>query len=142
MLKANLILTTRRLRRHAIQNGIVILGLAIGIVSCLFLGLYIIDDVSYDRHHENGERVYRIVTDVVKGEEVVRRTAYSFPGVGPAIREAFPQVEAMARLGISDYASFVTAGDNQFVNQKLLKADSSFFELSKRFARLEFNALD
>ena len=40
-----------------------IFGLAMGIASCILITLYIKEELSYDRYHENSDRIYRIVTN-------------------------------------------------------------------------------
>jgi hypothetical protein len=61
MLK-NLIKTAvRHIRKHYGYSILNILGLTLGISSALFLIIYVSDEVSYDRYHENADRstVYR-----------------------------------------------------------------------------------
>ncbi|HYC84159.1 MAG TPA: ABC transporter permease, partial [Chryseosolibacter sp.] len=47
-------------KTHSIIN---IGGLAAGIASCLLIGLYIIDELNYDRYHANAHRIHRIVSE-------------------------------------------------------------------------------
>jgi putative ABC transport system permease protein len=45
------------------QSGYVTLnvfGLAIGLTSFLFISLYVINELSYDRFHRNYENIYRL----------------------------------------------------------------------------------
>ncbi|MEL7005740.1 MAG: ABC transporter permease, partial [Bacteroidota bacterium] len=39
-----------------------ILGLALGITCSLFLSLYILDELSYDRYHKNADEIYRVIS--------------------------------------------------------------------------------
>jgi putative ABC transport system permease protein len=55
-------------------------GLAIGVASCLLIGLFVISELSYDRHHENGERIYRVTQSVLNdGVEDDRSAATPLP---------------------------------------------------------------
>ena len=60
MLKNFFVNTIRNMRK---QSGYVLLnmgGLIIGMTSFLFISLYVIDELSYDRFHSNYENIYRL----------------------------------------------------------------------------------
>ncbi len=89
MLKNYLTITLRRLIRDRGYTLLNILGLTIGMACTILIGLYIRDELSYDRHHEKADRIYRMVTD---------RKA-RLPGLlGPFIRTQLPEVEHMVRF--------------------------------------------
>ena len=54
----------RNLRREKLYAVLNIAGFALGIASCLILGLYLWGELTYDRHHVNHERIYRVVQRV------------------------------------------------------------------------------
>ena len=58
-----LLIALRNIFRQKGYSLINVSGLAIGIVSCLFIVLYIVDEFKYDRFHEKGERIYRLFFD-------------------------------------------------------------------------------
>jgi len=64
MLKYNLRLAWRQMRRHPLHTSIHILGLSIGVCACLVIWLLTRYDLSFDRFHPDGDRIYRIVGDV------------------------------------------------------------------------------
>ena len=41
-----------------------ILGLTMGITCCLFLFMYVLDELSYDRYHKDAENIYRVVSKI------------------------------------------------------------------------------
>ncbi|MCJ7581335.1 MAG: ABC transporter permease [Candidatus Aminicenantes bacterium] len=51
-------LTIRNIRKHKTYSFINIAGLAIGITCCLLIMLWVQDQLSYDRFHENAENLY------------------------------------------------------------------------------------
>jgi putative ABC transport system permease protein len=63
MLATYLKLGYRSLLREKSYSLINIAGLSIGVACCLILGLYLNNELSYDLHHENHERVYRLVNE-------------------------------------------------------------------------------
>ena len=46
-----------RRRRHTAIN---VLGLGVGLAACLLIGLWVHDEVAFDRFHEHAERIYRL----------------------------------------------------------------------------------
>jgi len=51
-------ITIRNIRRHKAYSFINIAGLAIGIVSCMLIMLWVQDELSYDRFHEHADSLY------------------------------------------------------------------------------------
>ena len=64
MLKYNLRLGWRQMRRHPLFSAIHVLGLSIGICACVVIFLIARHDLGYDKFHPNGDRIYRIVGDM------------------------------------------------------------------------------
>ena len=60
MIRNYLLIALRNVFRQKGYSLINISGLAIGIVSCLLIVLYIADEFSYDRFHAKGDRIYRL----------------------------------------------------------------------------------
>ncbi|CAN0549165.1 unnamed protein product, partial [Laminaria digitata] len=56
-------------------------------------------------------------------------SAYSFTALGPAVVNHLPNVEAATRIGVSWSSSFVRVGEKHFNEERILVADSSFFDL-------------
>ncbi|CAN0499049.1 unnamed protein product, partial [Laminaria digitata] len=85
MLKNYLKISLRNLKRYTANSFISVTGLAVGMMSCMFLILYIDDELGYDRFHEKTDRVFRVVTDVVNDNGAADHSAYSFTALGPAV---------------------------------------------------------
>lgn len=67
-----------------------VFGLAAGITCFVLIILYVQDELSYDRYHENADRIYR-VAEVIEGAE--ESSSQPFP-TGPTLREDFPHLVA------------------------------------------------
>ncbi|HEY9195254.1 MAG TPA: ABC transporter permease, partial [Mucilaginibacter sp.] len=52
-------LAWRNLKKNKLYAFVNILGLTVGIASCLLIGIYIKHELSYDRFHTNAERIVR-----------------------------------------------------------------------------------
>lgn len=57
MLKNYMTIAMRNLRKHSFYTFINVFGLAIGIASGLMIVLYIIEETSYDQHHQAADRI-------------------------------------------------------------------------------------
>ena len=62
MLKNYFKIAFRNLIRTKIYSFINIFGLSLGIACCLLLSLYVQDEFSYDRHHQQLSDLYRLGT--------------------------------------------------------------------------------
>lgn len=59
----------RNLLRNKVYSFINIAGLAIGLACAMLILLYVKDEVSFDRFHHNGPRLYRVVSKASRGGE-------------------------------------------------------------------------
>ena len=60
MLKNYLKIALRNLKKSAGYTVINILGLAIGMTCCVLIALYVWDETSFDRFHDDAEQIYRL----------------------------------------------------------------------------------
>ena len=74
-------------------------GLSIGIASCLFINLFVTDEVSYDLHERNIDRIYRIVTKIVS-EGSVDRIAITASALADHIEQNYPEVDKVVRFSV------------------------------------------
>ena len=106
--------------RHPGYAGINILGLAIGITCCMLILLYIRNELSYDRFHEQADRIYRVVNG---------NSARTPPAVGPALKELFPEVEEYARMRGTANIWMMAYGDNAFFESDVFRASRGVFKV-------------
>lgn len=74
-----------------------VLGLTIGIATCLIIGLYVYDEMTYDRFHSKGDRIYRINQPLIWGNWD-EQFASTGPNVAIALREDAPEFEEVTRI--------------------------------------------
>ncbi len=116
----------RHLQKNKLYAFVNIIGLAIGIASCLFIGVYIWHELSYDRFHENGNRIARVTWEYHFGD-ATNKTATTGTKVGPQFQRTFPEVESYARL--MKYPRVIGYQDKLFEEKTFLYADSAFFSM-------------
>lgn len=123
----------RNQRKHTTISIINMVGLAIGILSSLFIMEYVFFERSFDRYHENGSRVCRIVYDRYQNEKLQWKTANSFFPSGKWLQENYSEVQDWAVIS-RKYNISVTAenavGDKVFFNEeKTYNSTGSIFRL-------------
>ena len=74
-----------------------ILGLTLGIASALFLIIYISNEVSYDRYHENANRIYRVASHISETDDEFTWIVAQIP-FGPQVVDDYPEVEHAVRF--------------------------------------------
>lgn len=74
-----------------------ILGLSIGITASLLIGLYVLDEMSYDNFHEKGDRIYRINQSMVWGDWN-DKFGSTGPNLAVALRSDVPEFQEVTRL--------------------------------------------
>ncbi len=100
-------------------------GLAIALCIVYLTFFYIRFELSYDRFHTNGERIYRVSTDIEYTSGTTQETSAA-PLAG-ALLQHFPEVENAARLYL-DYF-IISKGQENFGEETLFYADSAMFDV-------------
>ena len=119
----------RNLFKHFGYSFINILGLAIGLASTIFIFLYVINELTYDRFHEKSDRIYRVwILGNMPGTEM--RHAVSSPPMMEAMLMDYPEVESAVRMHKSR-GWLVRSGDRKFLEteREYIFADSTFFDV-------------
>jgi putative ABC transport system permease protein len=114
MFKLILKIAFRNLWMHSTSSIINVIGLAIGLASCLMLMLYVSYEWNYDKQFKGWERVYQVMTNFEDAEGKITGTADLTNNViAQTIRTEIPEVEAIARIGYGGQ-SLVANGDKSF----------------------------
>ena len=79
MIRNYFTIALRQLRKHRFYTIINVFGLMIGITACLIIFLYVRFELSYDRFHENADRIVRVGWEVFFGETLTRNAAVTPP---------------------------------------------------------------
>jgi len=102
-----------------------VVGLALGIATCLLIVFYVLDELSYDRYNENADRIYRVNNQIkFGGNENVY--AGSPAPAGQALKSDFPEIEQVVRLEKAGRIR-VEKGNQYIQEDHAVYADSSLF---------------
>ncbi|MBO0321070.1 ABC transporter permease [Muricauda sp. CAU 1633] len=118
MLKHNVLLFFRSIKKNKSTFLINVLGLGLGIASFLILFLYIYNDITYNHFHKNLDRIYR----VREGETVQTRGLLL-----PEMLKDIPEIEDGTRIFDWDGAR-LSYGDLAFY-ENIKYADEGFFDI-------------
>lgn len=102
-------------------------GLAVGLSCVMLLTLYISDELSYDKHHKQYKRIYRLESDITVSDRHQQVAKSSF-AIGPAFKREFPEVEEFVRFKEMD-PTFFQYNDKEFNEEKVFFADSTIFSI-------------
>ena len=91
-------------------SAIKIGGFALSIAACLLIGLYIRDELRYDKNWTYADRIYRITGEYNNNGKMETGADWPAP-MAKALKEDFPEVERSGRL--MPHPLFYCAGSNQ-----------------------------
>lgn len=117
----------RNLTRNKIYTALNVSGLAIGVVVCLLIGVWLHRELSFDNFHPNGNKIFRLV-NTFKSESESFSQAPSGPAFGAQLPKESPAITAACRLFGDQYK--VKAGDKQFFESNIIEVDPNFFNSS------------
>jgi len=129
MLKNYIKVAWRSLKKQPFFTFLNTFGLAIGMAGCILIGLYIYDELSYDKMFADADRIHRIDIDVKFGGEAQESAEASAP-MAKAMENDFPQVETTTRF--RNLGSMLVRKSNVEINVKELGVtyvDASFFKM-------------
>lgn len=127
MLKNLIKLAFRNLLKDKAYTVINVLGLTIGITCSLFLLMYILDELSYDRYHKNAENIYRIVSNIKEPDDAFTWAVVQ-KRLGPELRDNYPEVVNAVRFNGMGRGLYKN-GDLQFYETDFHMADSTVFDM-------------
>jgi putative ABC transport system permease protein len=128
MLKNYLKVAVRNLLRHKVYSIINIAGLSVGMACTILILLWVQYELSYDRCHENADRIYRLATYVDFGKWQDKLAVSNFPA-GPYLKRHFPEVLEAVRLQRIRDKLFVQYNDKKFFEKDIFIADESVFDV-------------
>jgi putative ABC transport system permease protein len=119
MIKNYLKIALRNIHKNKGYSFLNITGLAMGIGCCLFIGLYNQFELSFDRYHENVDRIYRIN---LMGQ------ATTAPALAPAMKDNFPEVENVVQV-YDPGEGLIELTDNTRFKTRLIYANEQIFNV-------------
>jgi putative ABC transport system permease protein len=127
MLKNNFKIALRNLLRNKGFTAINLLGLALGIATCLLIVLYLQSQLIYDRYNKKADRTVRVVFNArMQGHDI--KEANVMAPVAQTFKKDFPEVETATRIRAVGMQR-VGYHDKIFRENKLAFVDANFFSV-------------
>ena len=105
MLRNYFKIAVRNLFRDRSFSFINILGLAIGMASAILILLWVQNEISFDRFHIKGTRLYEVWENDISDNQI--NTGVATPQLmGPALKNDYPEIEASSRIGWNNFILF------------------------------------
>lgn len=117
----------RNLIKHKVFSFINIFGLALSLTAVWLIALFVADEVSFDRYHNNSHRIYRLATHGRWGTEKFDITGTSGLAAA-ALKNDFPEVEAAVRIH-PEGGDIVSYEDKKIKEGAIFFADPSLFSV-------------
>jgi putative ABC transport system permease protein len=128
MISNYLKIALRNTRKHKIYSFINIMGLAIGMACCVLAFLYVRHEQSYDKYHEDRDRIFRIAQKIQKDAAELDTARVAAPLI-PAIRESLPEVESAVRFQIATWDSLVEREETKYYEDWVMIAENDIFDV-------------
>jgi len=127
MIQSYLKLAFRNIVKQKGTSVINVLGLAIGIACSILILLFVSYELSYDRYHENGERIYRLAVRASIGDTKINQT-HSSAITFLKLLDDFPEIETGNKFIQIDEIPIIKEGETTYETDLFL-SDSNFFRM-------------
>jgi putative ABC transport system permease protein len=128
MFKSNLKIARRILVKNRLYTTINIVGLSVSLAICILIALFIKDEFSFDKHFQEGDKVYRIAGNYSQGGADRVTSAQTSYLVKSMIEKDIDGLEAITRADFT--GDIVTVNETkQYLERAMAFADSTFFDV-------------
>ena len=128
MLKNYLKATLRNVLRYKGFATINIASLTIGIIACLTIGLFVWDELQYDKNIPGGQNIYRIYNER-KDNNSITYAACVPPAYTKFLQSQYPEVDDAARILMVRDKFLMEFGNKKAYEEKGLFVDGSFLQV-------------
>jgi putative ABC transport system permease protein len=117
----------RNARRDLFFTLLNLLGLAIGITATIMIFVYIQDQITYDKHNKNFDRIYRLEGDFFINEKQDLTAITQIP-LGPTLKDDYPEIIEQARI-LPQRDFYFKQDEDTFKEDSIMFADSTIFSV-------------
>lgn len=118
----------RNFSKNKTFSFINIIGLTIGLTSCLLIALYIQQQLSFDKFQKNGDRIARVIMEYnFEGSDASNKGNYTSVRVPMVMKQNFPEVKDAVIM--TNSKKIIRYNNSLVTENNFMYADSSFFNL-------------
>lgn len=116
----------RLMRHHKSYSLINIIGLAVGLASCILVLLWVQDELRFDHFHQKLDELYRVVNESHK-TTLVQQQAVTPAPLAAVLKAEFTQIQRATRYTYGE--ALFRVGDVKLDEPRIGYADSDFLEM-------------
>jgi putative ABC transport system permease protein len=134
MLTNYFIIAYRNVLKNKVFSAINIVGLAIGLASCLLIFQFVTFELSYDKFNTKFDRTYRVTNDRFQNGKLIQHGTIMYPTIGATMAKDFPEID--------DYVRIMPSGDMKVKSdEKLFRISSPLYTDDRFFSVFSFPLL-
>ncbi len=118
----------RNLSKHKAYTFINIIGLSVGLASCLLIANFLNNELSFDLFHKESHNIYRINHLMADNTGAITKMANTPPALVPGIRSNFPEIKKATQMRYIR-RTLLEYDDRRFIENHGFYADSLFLEI-------------
>lgn len=119
----------RNVKKHKGYSFINVAGLAVGMACCVLIMLYVFDELSYDKFHENHDRIYRVTRKWFNQDGVINmHLGHVAPPVAPLMENDFPEIVHAVRI-IQMGRTLIGRNAQFYEETRFFFAEADFFDV-------------
>jgi len=129
MIKNYLISAYRNIRKNKFYSVLNIFGPAIGITCAILILLYVQEELTFDKHYKNYDRIYRLESDFNISGKPTLAALVPIP-MAPTLKDEYPEIKEITRFagfGLQDI--LFQYKDLRFFEDKIYFTDSTVFKV-------------
>ncbi len=127
MIKNYLKIALRNIRRHKGYSFINITGLAIGMACCLLITIWVLDELSYDKFHQNAATLYRVEENQDYSGRKFHVYSTPYP-MAPALKDEIPEIKEATRYVYAG-GLLLSHEEKSFFEDYIWAVDPSFLHM-------------
>jgi ABC-type antimicrobial peptide transport system permease subunit len=104
------------------------MGLSIGIACTILIGLWIRDEMSFDRYHQKADQIYRVIYEKHNPGQVLHSAVSPIP-LGPELKQSIPEIGGFTRFSRFFDEVLLSYGDKRFLESNGAYADPGYFKM-------------
>lgn len=130
MLRNYFKIAIRNLLKNKVFSFINIVGLAMGMAVSMLILLYVSHEMSFDTFHPNSKRIFHTLVKMNFGGNQIQFNRLS-KNFGPAVKQANPEVEEFARIGLLFRENTIIKSDEEhhFFEKNFYFSEPSLFKI-------------
>jgi len=122
------IFVIRNLAKSPFLNLIKVAGLSLALSCILLILLFLHNELTFDRFHDNSERIYRLSTTQSNSFYDKHFARIPNPGFVPALADYFPEIESYVRL-VPIRGGVIKYKEKYLELRQAFECDSTFFDV-------------